>query len=109
MTADIDWERLLALLDGDCEVCDELRSRDLLPARGDELQPTHVERARVARTLVRELEVNWAGVEIVLRMREELIATRTQVAEFVVELRRHAKEPPPPDPAGSRVTGSNKH
>jgi hypothetical protein len=38
---------------------------------------------------VHELEVNWAGVEIVLHMRSQLVATRKQLAELAELVRRH--------------------
>lgn len=70
---------ILTTLEGDEEFYEQLRGRGLLPQDEDSLEPDHVELARVTHTLVRELEVNWPGVEIVLRMRRELIDTHKQV------------------------------
>lgn len=42
-------------------------------------------------TLVQELELNWPGVEIVLRMRGELIDMRKQVAELLSLLQARGK------------------
>ena len=75
--------RLLALLDGDEELHRLLCESGFVPREEQSLATEHLELARVARTLVRELEVNWAGVEIVLRMRSELLDTRRQVAELL--------------------------
>ena len=78
---------ILSILEGDEQFYEQLRSQGLLPADEETLSATHVEVARVTHTLVRELEVNWAGVEVVLRMRSELIETRQQVAELLALLR----------------------
>jgi hypothetical protein len=79
---------LLLLLEGDEALYQRLREASLLPERDEEIAPQHAEIARVAHTLVRELEVNVEGVEIVLRMRSELIASRQQVAELLRLLAR---------------------
>jgi MerR family transcriptional regulator/heat shock protein HspR len=49
---------------------------------------TMLERVRVAANLVNELEVNLAGVAIILRLREELSQTRRKLEQ----LARRAKE-----------------
>ncbi|RMH41071.1 MAG: hypothetical protein D6689_11950 [Deltaproteobacteria bacterium] len=87
MTSDwLDLEQAAALLGGDREFIEEAIEHGLVAA--DRLDPEAVEQVRVARTLVRELEVNWAGVEIVLRLRSELIETRRQVALLIDKLRQ---------------------
>lgn len=80
-------QMLLELLQHDRELVDLLYELELLPRGADRFADEQVEHALVARTLVRELEVNGPGVEIILRMRAELIATRRQVAELISELR----------------------
>jgi MerR family transcriptional regulator/heat shock protein HspR len=50
-----------------------------------------LEVARVARTLVRELDVNVPGVEIIVRLRRELIETQRQVAELIRMLKSRAR------------------
>jgi hypothetical protein len=83
---------ILTILEGDEEFYEELRGRGLLPRDEAALEHDHLELARVTYTLVRELEVNWPGVEIVLRMRRELIDTRKQV-EALLELLAARREP----------------
>jgi hypothetical protein len=80
-------QMLLELLQHDRELVDQLYELELLPRGADSFADEQVECALVARTLIRELEVNGPGVEIILRMRSELIATRRQVAELIAELR----------------------
>ena len=86
---------LLRLLSGDEQLYAQLRSEGLLPDEDAALSREHLETARVVRTLVHELEINWPGVEVILRMRSELVATRRQVsllAEMLRALRTAARE-----------------
>jgi hypothetical protein len=78
---------LQRLLAGDDALYAQLCEAGLVPHDDTALAAEHLETARVVRTLVHELEVNWAGVEIVLRMRSELLATRQQLAELAGVLR----------------------
>ncbi len=45
-----------------------------------------LERARVAHTLVHELDVNLAGAAIIVRMREEMSGQRRRIERFLAEL-----------------------
>ena len=47
-----------------------------------------LERARVAENLVKELDVNLAGVAVILQMRENLAALRHHIECLAEELRR---------------------
>ena len=55
-----------------------------------------VDRVRVVRVLIEELDVNLAGVEVILHMREDMLAMRYQfdeiLATLVKELRERLKE-----------------
>ena len=81
-------QSLELLLAGDRELYAQLCDAGLVPREDDALAPEHLETARVVRTLVHELEVNWAGVEVVLRMRSQLVATRRQLDELASLVRR---------------------
>ena len=78
-------EELLEVLGGDESFLEEARAEGL---HHDE--PTYdvvyCERVRVARTLVRELDVNWPGVQVVLKLREELVSVRRHVVQLASEL-----------------------
>lgn len=80
-------ELLQRLLSDDASLAQQLREAGHLPKSDEELTPEQLETARVARTLIHELELNWAGVEVVLHLREELRATRRQVAELAMIMR----------------------
>ena len=81
-------QTLELLLGGDRELYVQLCESGFVPSDDSALAPEHLEAARVARTLVHELEVNWAGVEIVLRMRTQLIQTHRQLDELAAIVRR---------------------
>jgi hypothetical protein len=80
-------ETLDRLLSGDRELYAQLCESGLVPRDDAALAPEHLETARLVRTLVHELEVNWAGVEVVLQMRSQLVATRRQLVELVTLVR----------------------
>lgn len=81
-------QTLELLLAGDRELYVQLCESGLVPRDDAALAREHLETARVVRTLVRELEVNWAGVEVVLQMRSQLLATRRQMGELAELVRR---------------------
>lgn len=85
-------ETLNRLLAGDLELYAQLCEAGLVPRDDAALVPQHLETARVVRTLVHELEVNWAGVEVVLHMRSQLMATRRQLVELATIVRALQRE-----------------
>lgn len=90
MTVHIVRATVVTLLDGDEALYERLCVEGILPADEAALAPEHLELARVVHTLLHELDVNWAGVEVVLRLRAELIAARRQTAELLTYL-SHAR------------------
>lgn len=85
-------ETLLALLGGDAGLLRQMREAGWVPPDEVDLSAEHAETARVVHTLIHELEVNWAGVEVIVRMRSELVATRRQLAELVELLKRRSEQ-----------------
>jgi hypothetical protein len=79
---------LCELLDLEESVAAELVRESVLVADADRdaFSDDMLERARVARELVVELEVNVAGVAVIVRMREELVALRRMAGELAREL-----------------------
>ncbi|MBT8493427.1 MAG: hypothetical protein KJO07_10255, partial [Deltaproteobacteria bacterium] len=76
-------EHLIEVAQGDQELVEELFEAEIL-IRDRDLTQIDVERCRVAHSLMRELEVNLAGVEVILRMREELLTTKRKLARLAV-------------------------
>jgi hypothetical protein len=87
------YEMLLSLLEDDTELLQELVAHGLLEAQEGGYLPEQAETARLAHTLIRDLDVNWEGVEIILNMRQELLATRRQMAQLLEYLRKSALAP----------------
>jgi hypothetical protein len=89
MTERFTLEALIAFLEGDREIVDGLERAGLIEKHsGGTYSAEEIEHARVAHVLLRELEVNWAGVEVILRMRTELLVTRRRLAELATLARR---------------------
>lgn len=59
-----------------------------------EFSDDEAEDARIARTLMLDLGVNLAGVEVVLHMRRQILALRRQMGD-VLELLRRERSPRP--------------
>ncbi len=80
--------QLCELLDLEESVAADLVRESVLVADADRdaFSDDMLERARVARELVVELEVNVAGVAVIVRMREELVALRRMAGELAREL-----------------------
>jgi hypothetical protein len=77
------YQHLLELVDGDDELIARLVEEGEIVRRDDgDIVTVDVERVLVARTLLRELEVDWNGIEVILRLREELVAARRRIAEL---------------------------
>lgn len=74
-------EALLEILEGDRELLDALIEHGIIAKEAECYGPDDVESVLVSRTLVRELEVNWAGVDVILRLRRQLLVTRLRLAE----------------------------
>lgn len=86
MTQRWDMQRVLALLDNDEELLSYARRAQLFTYHPEGISEEDVETLRVLRVLVRELEVNWAGAEVALRLRDELLATQRQLHELLAIL-----------------------
>lgn len=76
------YQRLLQLVEGDQELIDHLVDEGLIERRGEDRVVVDVDVVLVARTLWRDLDVEWPGIEVILRLREELVAARRRIAEL---------------------------
>lgn len=76
------YQRLVELVDGDEELVARLVEEGEIRQLDDDHALVDVERVLVARTLHRELEIDWPGIEVILRLREELAAARVRIAEL---------------------------
>jgi len=80
MTTRFTYRALLDLVDGDQELIARLIEEGEIERRDDVVAVVDVERVLIARTLVRELEIDWAGVEVILRLLGELADARRRIA-----------------------------
>ncbi len=80
--------QILTLLRDDRELLEEMLEAGFLPRGATHYTPEQAEIARVIDTLVHDLEVNWAGVEVIIHMRSQLLATHRQMGQVVEMLRR---------------------
>lgn len=87
MTRPISMSQLLELLHHDDALFERLCEEGHLERDAAHYTPEQAETARVVGTLIHELDVNWPGAEVILRMRSELVATRRQVTELLVLLK----------------------
>jgi hypothetical protein len=73
-------DEVLRQLDlGDGDLLESLRDEGLFP--DDEISSTEAEDLRVAVVLMREMGVNAAGVEVILRLRSRLVALQSRTEE----------------------------
>lgn len=85
------YQRLVELVDGDDELIAWLVDEGVIEHRGDDRVLLDLDSVLAARTL-RELEVDWSGIPIILRLRAELAAARARIAEL------EASAEPPGEP-----------
>ena len=87
-------KQLLEFLDTDDGFITSLQQEEIIvvdsPEEGvGEFSDRMLERARVAQNLVRDLEVNMAGVAVIVRMREEMAELRHRLEQLLGEVRKH--------------------
>lgn len=81
--------QVIEIFECDDTFLDKLEAEDLVHSVEDESEqervfpPDQVERIRIINNLVRELDVNLAGVEVILAMRENMIRMQRQFDEIL--------------------------
>ena len=88
------YQHLLELVDGDDELIVRLVEEGLVE-RHDDVVSIDVDSVLLARTLWRDLDVEWHGIEIILKLAAELAAARRDINELEVAL----GGPETPDPS----------
>ena len=76
------YQHLVDLVGGDQELITRLIEEGEIEVRDGGVASVDVDRVLIARTLVRELEIDWPGVEVILRLVEELALARRRIAEL---------------------------
>jgi hypothetical protein len=75
------YQRLVELVDDDHELIARLVEEGVIEVRDGDRATVDIDSVLAARTL-RELEVDWSGIAIILRLRDELAAARRRIAEL---------------------------
>lgn len=75
------YQQLLELVEGDDELIVRLVDEGLVE-RHEDVVTIDVDRVLLARTLWRDLEVEWPGIEIILALVTELATARRRIAEL---------------------------
>jgi hypothetical protein len=79
------YQHLLELVDGDDELIVRLVEEGLVE-RHEDVVSVDVDSVLLARTLWRDLEVEWHGIEIILKLAAELAAARRRIQELEAAL-----------------------
>ncbi|HVK86769.1 MAG TPA: chaperone modulator CbpM [Kofleriaceae bacterium] len=79
------YQHLLELVEGDDELIVHLVEEGLVE-RAEDTVTVDVDRVLLARTLWRDLDVDWPGIEVALKLAEELRAARRRIAELEAAL-----------------------
>ncbi len=80
------YQALVALVDGDAEFITRLVDEGIIELDPDDHAVVDVEVVLVARTLWRDLAIDWPGIEVILRLRGELAVARARIAALEREL-----------------------
>jgi hypothetical protein len=80
------YQRLVELVDGDGELIERLVEEGVIERRDGDRVLVDVDRVLLVRTLWRELEIDWPGIEVILRLRDELDQARGRIAELEQQL-----------------------
>jgi hypothetical protein len=76
------YQRLVELVGGDGELIDRLVEEGVIERLDDDRARVDVDRVLLVRTLWRDLGIDWAGIEVILRLRDELDRARARIAEL---------------------------
>jgi hypothetical protein len=79
------YRDLLELVEGDEELIVRLVEEELVVRRED-IVTIDVDRVLLARTLWRDLDIDWDAVEIILKLATELDSARQRIAELEAAL-----------------------
>lgn len=82
------YQQLLDLVEGDHEFVVRLVEEGIIE-RSDGLVSVDVDAVILARTLWRDLDVDWPGIEIIVRLTAQLGAARRRVQELETALASH--------------------
>ncbi len=80
------YQHLVELVDGDDELIVRLVEEGLIEHGESDMVRVDLDLVLAARTLWRDLDVEWPGIEVILRLRNELALARRRIAELEQQL-----------------------
>jgi len=80
------YQHLITLLEGDAELVERLVDEGVIERREGDRVLVDVDRVLLVRTLWRELEVDWPGIEVIVRLHGELADARARIAALELAL-----------------------
>jgi hypothetical protein len=80
------YQRLVELVDGDQGLIERLVEEGFIERRDGDRVVVDVDVVLAAQTLWRDLDVEWPGIEVILRLRDELVRARRRIAELEAKL-----------------------
>ena len=85
------YQRLLELVEGDSDLIEHLLDEGVIERGEGDRVMVDVDVVLVARTLWRDLDVEWPGIEVVLHLRAQLVEAQRRIAELEAELGREPR------------------
>ena len=85
------YQSLVTLVEGDAELITRLVDEGVIALGTDDFAVVDVDLVLVARTLWRDLAIDWPGIEVVLRLRGALVEARARIAALEDELARRRR------------------
>jgi len=85
------YAHLVELVEGDDELIVRLVDEGLIERREDDHVLVDLDTVLVARTLWRDLDIEWPGIEVILRLRDELARARIRIAELEAAMAARAR------------------
>jgi hypothetical protein len=82
MSTRLTYQHLIDLVGGDHELIARLIEEREIDQRDDGVVVVDIDRVLIARTLVRELEIDWTGLDLILRLLAELGEARRRIAQL---------------------------
>jgi hypothetical protein len=80
------YQHLLELVEGDDELLVRLVDEGVIEERDGNVVSVDVDTVLLARTLWRDLEVEWPGIEIIVRLASKLSQARRRIEELEASL-----------------------
>ncbi len=76
------YQHLVELVEGDAELIAQLVEIGVIERGDGDVVRVDIEHVLVARTLIRDFEIDAAAIDVILKLRDELSRARARIAEL---------------------------